>query len=36
MEEFFAPGGAIGKSFADYERRAQQVEMARAVERSGI
>jgi ATP-dependent DNA helicase DinG len=34
MEEFFAPGGAIGRSFEGYERRQQQVEMARAVQKA--
>ena len=32
MEEFFAPGGAIGQAVRDYEERQQQVEMAGAVQ----
>jgi ATP-dependent DNA helicase DinG len=34
IEGFFAPGGAAGKSFDGYERRQQQVEMAKAVQRA--
>jgi ATP-dependent DNA helicase DinG len=34
MEEFFAPGGAIGRSFEGYERRQQQVEMAKSVQKA--
>jgi ATP-dependent DNA helicase DinG len=34
MEEFFAPGGAISRAFDGYEPREQQVEMARAVQRT--
>lgn len=32
MEEIFAPGGAIGRAFSGYERRKEQVEMAKAVQ----
>ena len=34
MEEFFALGGVVGKSFDGYERRQQQVEMAKAVQKA--
>jgi ATP-dependent DNA helicase DinG len=34
MEEFFALGGAISRAFDGYEPREQQVEMARAVQRT--
>ena len=33
IDVFFAPGGAVGKSFDGYERRQQQVEMAKAVQK---
>jgi ATP-dependent DNA helicase DinG len=33
-EDFFSPGGAIGRSFEGYERRQQQVDMARAVQKA--
>ncbi len=34
IDDFFAPGGAIGLAFEGYERRQQQVEMARAVQKA--
>ncbi|MGB7582643.1 MAG: DEAD/DEAH box helicase, partial [Sedimentisphaerales bacterium] len=34
IDDFFAPGGAIGRAFEGYERRQQQVDMARAVQKS--
>jgi len=34
MGEFFAPGGVIGRSFGGYERRQQQVDMAKAVQKA--
>ena len=34
MEEIFAPGGAVARVFSGYERRQQQVEMAKAVQRA--
>jgi ATP-dependent DNA helicase DinG len=32
IDEIFAPGGAISRAFSGYERRKEQVEMARAVQ----
>jgi len=34
MEGIFASGGVVGKSFEGYERRQQQVDMARAVQKA--
>jgi ATP-dependent DNA helicase DinG len=34
IDDFFAPGGVVGKSFEGYEPRQQQVEMARAVQKA--
>jgi ATP-dependent DNA helicase DinG len=34
IDDFFAPGGAAGKSFEGYERRQQQVDMAKAVQKA--
>ncbi|MGD0551251.1 MAG: helicase C-terminal domain-containing protein [Sedimentisphaerales bacterium] len=34
IDDFFAPGGAVGKSFDGYERRQQQVDMAMAVQKA--
>ena len=34
IDVFFAPGGVIGRAFEGYERRQQQVEMARAVQKA--
>ncbi|MGA2678086.1 MAG: helicase C-terminal domain-containing protein [Sedimentisphaerales bacterium] len=34
IDDFFAPGGVVGKSFDGYERRQQQVEMAKAVQKA--
>jgi len=34
IDDFFAPGGVVGKSFEGYERRQQQVDMARAVQKA--
>ncbi len=34
IDDFFAPGGVVGKSFDGYEQRQQQVEMARAVQKA--
>ena len=34
MEGYFSSGGAIGRAFAGYERREQQVKMAGAVQRA--
>ena len=34
IDDFFAPGGVVGKSFDGYERRQQQVDMARAVQKA--
>jgi len=34
IDDFFAPGGVIGRSCEGYERRQQQVEMARAVQKA--
>ncbi|MGA2070915.1 MAG: helicase C-terminal domain-containing protein [Sedimentisphaerales bacterium] len=34
MEGIFAPGGAVGKSFDGYERRQQQIDMAKAVQKA--
>jgi ATP-dependent DNA helicase DinG len=36
MEEIFAPGGAVARVFSGYERRQQQVEMAKAVQRAFV
>ena len=34
IDDFFSPGGVVGKSFDGYERRQQQVEMAKAVQKA--
>jgi ATP-dependent DNA helicase DinG len=34
IDDFFAPGGAIGRAFDGYERRQQQVDMAKAVQKA--
>jgi len=34
IDVFFAPGGVIGRAFEGYERRQQQVDMARAVQKA--
>ncbi len=34
MEGIFAPGGVVGRAFDGYERRQQQVDMARAVQKA--
>jgi ATP-dependent DNA helicase DinG len=34
IDDFFVPGGAIGQSFDGYERRQQQVEMTKAVQKA--
>ena len=34
IDDFFAPAGAVGKSFEGYEPRQQQVEMCRAVQKA--
>jgi ATP-dependent DNA helicase DinG len=34
IDDFFSPGGVIGLAFEGYERRQQQVDMARAVQKA--
>jgi ATP-dependent DNA helicase DinG len=34
IDDFFAPGGAIGQAFEGYERRQQQVDMAKVVQKA--